>query len=98
MEQGEELCDEVETVHEFTYLGYRVSAGGGYEDSVITRTKYRWFTFRECGEFLYGGRFPLRLDWAVYGNYVRPAILSGNVALCQKKVGWEFYEGQRDPW
>ena len=25
------LCDEVETVKEFTYLGDRVSAGGGCE-------------------------------------------------------------------
>ena len=28
MEQEERLCDEVETVQEFTYLGNRVSAGG----------------------------------------------------------------------
>ena len=27
MEQDEKLCDEVETVGEFTYLGDRVSAG-----------------------------------------------------------------------
>ena len=30
MEQEVKLCDEVETVSEFTYLGDRVSAGGGY--------------------------------------------------------------------
>ena len=29
MEQEEKFCDEVETVSEFTYLGDRVSAGGG---------------------------------------------------------------------
>ena len=29
MEQEEKLCDVVETVCEFTYLGDRVSAGGG---------------------------------------------------------------------
>ena len=30
-----ELCNEVETVREFTYLGDRVSAGGGYEAAVV---------------------------------------------------------------
>ena len=31
MEQKEQLCDEVKTVREFTYLGDRVSADGGCE-------------------------------------------------------------------
>ena len=31
MEQEQKLCDEVETVWEFTDLGDRVSAGGGCE-------------------------------------------------------------------
>ena len=35
VEQEEKLCDEVETVREFTYLGDRVSAGGGCE-AVVT--------------------------------------------------------------
>ena len=29
MEQEEKLCDEVETVGEFTYLGDKVNSGGG---------------------------------------------------------------------
>ena len=37
MEQEENLCDEVETVWEFTYLGDRVSAGGGCEATVTAR-------------------------------------------------------------
>ena len=36
--QEEKLCDEVETVSEFTYLGDWVSAGGGYESAVTART------------------------------------------------------------
>ena len=35
MEQEEKLCDEVPTVRELTYLGDRVSTGGGYEAVVI---------------------------------------------------------------
>ena len=34
LEQEEKLCDEVETVREFSYLGDRVSAGGGCEAAV----------------------------------------------------------------
>ena len=59
MQQKVKLCDEVETVNEFTYLGGRVSAGGGYEAAVTARTRCGWVQFKECGEFLYGRRFPL---------------------------------------
>ena len=38
MEQEEKLCDEVETVREFTYFGDRVSVGGGCEVVVTART------------------------------------------------------------
>ena len=39
MEQEIKLCDEVETVSEFTYLGDRVSAGGGCEAAVTASTE-----------------------------------------------------------
>ena len=45
MEQKEKLCDEVETVMEFTYLGDRLSAGGGGKAAVIARTRCWWFVF-----------------------------------------------------
>ena len=38
MEQEETICDKVETVREFTYVGDRVSAGGGSEAAVTART------------------------------------------------------------
>ena len=68
------LYDEVETVWEFTYLGDRVNAGGGCEAAVTDRTRCGWVKHRECGESLYG-RMLLRLKGAVYGRYVRLAIL-----------------------
>ena len=34
VEHEEKLCDEVQTANEFTYLGDRVSAGGGCEAAV----------------------------------------------------------------
>ena len=58
-EQEEKSCDEVETVREFTYRGDRVSAGGECEAAVTARTRCGWIKFRECGDLLYGGRFPL---------------------------------------
>ena len=64
MEQEEKLCDEVETIMEFTYLGDRVSAGGGCEATVTARTRCWWAKLREWGEWLYGRRFPLMLEWA----------------------------------
>ena len=38
VEQKEKLCDEVETVKEFTYLVDRVSASGGCEAAVTATT------------------------------------------------------------
>ena len=43
MEQEVILCNELETVREFTCLGDRVSANGGCEAAVTTRTKCGWF-------------------------------------------------------
>ena len=74
----EMLCHEVETVSEITYIGDKVSAGGGYEVAVTARTRYGWCRFRECGELLYCRIFPLKLKGAVYKRYLRPAFLYGS--------------------
>ena len=55
MEQEVKLCDEVETVKEFTCFGDSVSAGGGCEAAVTARTRCWLVRLRECGELLYGG-------------------------------------------
>ena len=95
MEQGEKLCDKVETVKEFAYHGDRVSAGGGCEAAVTGRTTCRWVMFSECGELLYGWRFHLGLKAAVHMSYVRPELLYGSEAWCLK--GSDRDEGQSDP-
>ena len=46
MEQEETLCDEVETAREFTFLGDRVSAGGGCEAVVTVNTRCGWVKCR----------------------------------------------------
>ena len=57
MELEERLCDEVETVGEITYLGDRVSAGGGCEAAVTARTRCGWAKFRECVSYCMAGDF-----------------------------------------
>ena len=64
------LCDEVETVSEFTYLGDMVSASGGCEAAVTARTRCGRVKFMECCELLYGRRFPPKLKGAVDKSYV----------------------------
>ena len=54
VEQEEKLCDEVETIREFPYVGDRVSAGGGCEAAATVCTKCEWVRFWKCGELLYG--------------------------------------------
>ena len=66
MEQEEKSCDEVETVRNFTYLGVRVSACGGYEADVTARTKCGWVKLRECSDLLHDRRIPQKQKGAVY--------------------------------
>ena len=85
VEQEVKLCDEMETVREFIYLGNRVSAGGGCKAAVTARIRCWWAMFMECGELLHGRRFPLKLKRAVYKSYARPVILYGSEAWCLKE-------------
>ena len=85
VEQEEKLCDKVETVSEFAYIGDRMSAGGRCTAAVTVKTRCGWVKFRERGELLYDRRFSLRLKRSVYMSYVRPAILNGGEALFLKK-------------
>ena len=85
MEQEEKLCDEVKTVREFTYLGDRMSAGGGCEVVVTARTRCWLVKFREFSQLLYGRIFSLKMKGAVCGSYVRPVMLYGSEAWCLKE-------------
>ena len=61
VDSSEKLCDEVETVNGFRYLGDRLNSSGGCEAAVTTKLRIGWVRFRECGELLLGNRFPLRM-------------------------------------
>ena len=51
------LCDGVETVSKFTYVGDRLNATGGCETAVTARSRIGWMWFRKCSEILKGRRF-----------------------------------------
>ena len=55
------LCDGVETVSKFTYLGDRLNATDGCETAVTARSRIGWMKFRECSEILKGRRFSLKM-------------------------------------
>ena len=65
----------MKTVREFTYLGVKVSTGGECVASVTVNTRCGWVRFREFGVLVYGWRFPLRMNVAVYKSFVGPAML-----------------------
>ena len=81
----EKLCDEVETVNGFCYLGDRLNASGGCEAAVTAKVKIGWVRFRECRELLLGNTFPLRMKGKVYCGCLRPAMLYGSDAWCLKE-------------
>ena len=70
----EVLCDEVETVKGFCYLGDRLNASGGCETAVTARVSFGWMRFSECGELLLK-RFSLKMRGMVYRSCVRSAML-----------------------
>ena len=50
MGQSKMLCNEVETVRQFTYLGGTVISGEGCEAAVTARARFGLGKFMECGE------------------------------------------------
>ena len=70
---------------------------------MTARTRCGWAKLRECGELLYGRRFPPKLKGAVYKSYVRPANLDDSEAACLKESETGILRridihGQRNVW
>ena len=65
MELIKKLCDELETVNGFCYLGDRLNSSGGCEVTVTARVKIDWKRFMKCGELMLGNRYPLRIKGKV---------------------------------
>ena len=81
------LCDEVEAVNGFCYLGDRLNASGGCETAVTERiriswVRFSWARFKECGELWFENRFSPKIKGKVYCCCIRSAIRYGNVSCC----------------
>ena len=85
VEPVEELCEEVETVRGFCYLGDRVNASGGCEAAVTARARIGWVKFRECGELLNSKRYSLKVKGMVYQSCVRLVMLYGSETWCLRE-------------
>ena len=81
----EKLCDGVETVSKFTYLGDRLNATGGCKTAVTARSRIGWMKFRECSEILKGRRFLLKMKEKIYKSCERSAMSYGSEAWCLRE-------------
>ena len=81
----EVLCNEVETVKGFCYLGDRLNGSGGRETAVTSRVRIRWVKFRECGELLRGRWFSSRMKGNLYHGCARSAMLYGSETWCLRE-------------
>ena len=79
------LCDGVETVSKFTYLGDRLNATVRCKTAIIARTRIGWMKFRKCSEILKGKRFSLKMKGKVYKSCVSSALLYGSEAWCLRE-------------
>ena len=85
VEQLGELCEEVETVRGFCFLGDRVNASDDCEAAVTATAKIGWVKFKEYGELLSSKRFSLKMKEMVYRSCVRSAMLYGSETWCLRE-------------
>ena len=74
----EELCEEVEMVRGFCYLGDMVNSSGSCEAALTARARIGWVKFKEYKELLNSKRFSLKIKGMVYQSSVRSVILYGS--------------------
>ena len=70
---------------ELTYLGAKVSAGGGCEAAVTAKSRCVRVKLMKSHEMLYGRRFPPKLKGSVYKSHLSPSIPYGSEAQCLKE-------------
>ena len=88
VEPFENLCDGVETVNEFCYLGDKLKTSRVREAAVTARMRIGWIKFRECSELLLGKRFLIKIKARVHQSCVRSAMLYGSETFERKKNGY----------
>ena len=83
--QQKVMCDKVETVKGFCYLGDRLNASEGCRAAVTAKNKKCAEIFRKCAEILLGKKFSLRMKEKIYKSYERSAMLYGSETWCLKE-------------
>ena len=81
----EKLCEEVEMVKGFCYLGDMVNGSGGCEAAVTAGARIGWVKFKECGQLLNSKRFSLKMKGMDYRSCVRSAMLYGSETWCLRE-------------
>jgi len=74
--------------------GNGLNVCGGYEITMMTRTRMNWTKFQECGELLHGKWFPLKFKEKIYRFCIRSVML---YALSRKR-SWQRRKGQKELW
>ena len=98
VDSDKKLCNEVETVNGFCYLGDKLNVSGGREAAVTARVRISSIRFRESGELWLGNRFPLKIKGKVYCCCLRSAILYGSKASCLKENKKAILRERRELW
>ena len=83
MEQEETLCDEVESLGEFTYLGDSVSSSGGCDAVVSART--RFMLLKGMWQVATQNEVSFEADEVCLESYIKPAIPYGSEVWCLKE-------------
>ena len=81
----ESLCDGIETVHSFLYLGSKVDFSGDCETAVTARMRSGWAKFKECRDILLSKSFPLKIKKRLYASCVRSAMPFGSEVWCLRQ-------------
>ena len=87
------LCDGVETVSKFTYLGDRLNATDGFKTTVTAGSRIGRMKFSECSKIIKGRRFSLKMKGKIYKSCIRSAMLYGSEAWCLRKKEMAILRG-----
>ena len=79
------LCDQVEFVRSFCYLGHRLNPSCGSKAGATARKDIRWTKFRECEELLHGRKLLSNVKGRIYQSCLRSAMLSRSETWCLRE-------------
>ena len=60
--------------------------GGGCEADMTARVRHGCMKVKEYGEFLYGKRFPLKMDKMVYRIYAKLALCHDSETMSTNQI------------